>query len=84
MQNDVSVQTNNTATQVTLGKITLYFSYKTLIAFRTPGGLNVSENYWGTTTGKTLNAIEPNKDNRLCWEEFDARLTTMMVEHGLV
>lgn len=55
-----------------------YFSYKTLVAFRSSfgGGLTVHENAWGPTTGKHLNAIDGGgssaKRSRLSSEEFEA------------
>jgi hypothetical protein len=56
---------------VELGKVTLYFSYQTLIAFNTPDtGLVVSENRWGTATGKHLNEISDNKKIRKPYAEF--------------
>lgn len=39
--------------------VTCWFSYKTLVAFRKPGGsLVVRQNDWGPTTGKHLNWID--------------------------
>lgn len=36
-----------------------YFSYKTLVAFRANGAcIVVMRNYWSTTTGKHLNAVD--------------------------
>ena len=49
----------------------LYYSYKTLIAFDCPDGLIVSKNYWGPTTGKHLNWINGNKNSRLNRDAFD-------------
>jgi len=37
---------------------TVYYSYKTPIAFCGPNGLRVRENDWGPTTGKHMNAID--------------------------
>ena len=49
-----------------------YFSYKTLVAFSTPKmGLVCRENDWGPTTGKHLNAIQPDKKKRVSSEEFE-------------
>lgn len=48
----------------------LYFSYETLIAFEIGGRLIISENIWGNTTGKHLNAIDPNKKRRLSHDKF--------------
>lgn len=50
---------------------TFYFSYDTLIAFKTNGGLFVRKNEWGQTTGKHLNWIDGgNKQARLSEEDF--------------
>lgn len=49
-----------------------YYSYETLVAFRTSKtGLVCRQNEWGTTTGKHLNWIEPNKKRRVTEAEFD-------------
>ena len=49
-----------------------YFSYRTLVAFRTSRtGLVVIKNYWGPTTGKHLNWIDDgDKHGRLSEVEF--------------
>lgn len=50
---------NANAMRMELGSITVWFSYSTPVAFRTPeSGLVVRENDWGPTTGKHLNMIE--------------------------
>lgn len=51
---------------------TFYFSYKTLVAFKTKEGkLFVIKNYWGATTGKHLNWIDGgDKKARLSKEDF--------------
>jgi hypothetical protein len=50
-----------------------WFSYKTLVAFRGPNGRRVVlKNYWSTTTGKHLNAIDGGcKRDRVDQETFD-------------
>lgn len=51
-----------------------YFSYKTLVAFKTKGKLYVIENYWGPTTGKHLNWIDGgNKKDRLDKDSFNKK-----------
>lgn len=51
---------------------TYYFSYQTLVAFNGPDGrLVVMKNYWGTTTGKHLNAIDDDKKKRVGKDEFE-------------
>ena len=61
--------------RVDIGDITVYFSYSTIVAFRTPGsGLVCSENVWSQTTGKHLNFIQPNKARRVPHDEYTAAL----------
>jgi len=44
--------------RVDLGPLTVWFSYKTLVAFRAPGTpMIVRQNDWGATTGKHLKWI---------------------------
>ncbi len=59
-----------------LGRLTVWFSYKTPIAFQVGGrGPVVCVNCWGPTTGKHLNAIDGgNKGARLPRREFEAAL----------
>lgn len=55
---------------VSIGDITLYFSYETIVAFRTPKtGMVASENVWGNTTGKHLNWIS-DKSQRIPRQDF--------------
>lgn len=57
----------------------LYYSYKTIVAFYdVVTGLVCCENVWGTTTGKHLNWIQPDKKNRVKSEQFDIMLKTML------
>ena len=50
---------------------TFYFSYKTLVAFYSKGELICIKNYWGCTTGKHLNWIQPDHSKRVDQETFD-------------
>ena len=61
---------NNKLTQVSLGRLTLWFSYETIVAFMHMGVKKVTENVWGTTTGRHLNAIQPNKKLRMDHNKF--------------
>lgn len=57
---------------VNFGTLEVYFSYQTPVAFRTPAtGLVCRVNDWSTTTGKHLNAIQPDKSKRVSGEEFE-------------
>jgi hypothetical protein len=60
---------------IRIGDTVLYFSYRTLIAYRHPrAGRVVSENVWGPTTGKHLNAIDGgDKKSRLDRSAFEAQ-----------
>ena len=70
-------QANNT--YVEIGELTIYFSYKTPIAFyHYTTGIVVRENDWGPTTGKHLNSIEPEKANRLHGDTFEKQLNTIL------
>ena len=48
-----------------------YYSYDTLVAFTGKSGIVCLKNYWSTTTGKHLNAIEPDHKKRVDQETFD-------------
>jgi len=73
------------ALRVDFDRLTLWYSYKTIVAFR--GGdypLTVRENSWGPTTGKHLNAIDGGeKSSRLPGEEFERRLGETLKKFGL-
>ncbi len=71
--------------RISIGDLTLWFSYETVVAFRAPGHLRrVCENVWSTTTGKHLNWIDGgNKAERLPSEEFDKELAAVLKKHKL-
>jgi hypothetical protein len=68
---------------VSLGTITLYYSYKTIIAYEDiQDGLVVRENDWSTTTGKHLNWLDGGyKEQRKSSAEFEAMLETALERH---
>ena len=58
---------------IEVGPVDLYFSYQTMVAFRSPQtGLVMTTNYWGQTTGKHLNWISRTAP-RLQSDEFEAK-----------
>jgi len=58
--------------RVDLGPLTIWYSYKTPVAFRVLGHDKVvHENVWSTTTGKHLNMIESDKKRRVNSERFE-------------
>jgi len=72
------------ALEVTIGGLTLYFSYKTVIAFEAPGEtLVIRQNAWSTTTGKHLNAIDRDHSRRIPGADFEAKLRETLEKHGL-
>ena len=62
--------------------LTLFYSYKTIVAFEAPNtGLVVRENSWGPTTGKHLNWIDwGNKEARIPGKEFESKLKEVLDE----
>ncbi len=72
---------NNTSSNtkaVRMGALTLYWSYKTIVAFAVSGRIVVCENVWSRTTGKHLNFIDSNKANRLPVGEFNELLDRVL------
>ena len=49
-----------------------WFSYDTLVAFLINGEFHIIKNYWGNTTGKHLNWIDPDKSIREDQKTFEA------------
>ena len=67
---------------VSLGQIDLYYSYRTIVAFRDELGLMVRQNDWNVTTGKHLNWIDGgNKKERVTREIFQAALQASLDKH---
>lgn len=56
--------------RVEIGAMTLFFSYRELIAFIVGGHVTIKQNGNGTTTGKHLNYINPDKTVRVTHEDF--------------
>jgi hypothetical protein len=72
---------NTNAHRVSIGGASVWFSYRTPIAFAYNGERVVRENDWNVTTGKHLNAIDGgDKKSRVSGEEFCKRLATLQVK----
>lgn len=72
------------ALKVEFDTLTLFYSYKTVVAFSTPDtGLVARVNDWSTTTGKHLNEICPDKKERISGEMFETELQKTLVRLGL-
>lgn len=74
----------NTVT-VTVGRLTLWFSYQTCVAFKIGFAPQVvHKNDWAQTTGKHLNWIDGgDKKGRVNGEDFDRLLSEALAEVGL-
>ena len=58
-----------------IGSLEIYFSYGTPIAFLgSDGKLVVSENRWGSTTGRHIASLGVAKPDRMPSEQFDVEL----------
>lgn len=69
---------------VSVGELDIYFSYRTPVAFRTPQtGLVCRVNDWKQTTGKHLNAIEPDHKKRISGEQFEATFKQVLTDYNL-
>jgi hypothetical protein len=83
MSASCSIGSNNAV--VNVGNLTLWFSYRTLIAFQV-GGQHpiVIQNYWGPTTGKHLNAVDHgDKSGRLNEKAFKLAFAEVLKSHNL-
>lgn len=69
---------------VTIGNLTLYFSYNTIVGFEDNSKIVCSKNAWSKTTGKLLNKIEENKNKRLEYEEFLKELREAFIRNNLL
>lgn len=64
---------------VTIGPVTILFSYQTPVAFVVnQDGWVACDNIWGPTTGKHINETGVHKDDRLPFLEFEAKLSTTL------
>lgn len=68
---------------ITIGRLTLYFSYDTVVGFSDGFDEYFSENCWGTTTGKHLNWLCPDKKKRLSSAEFETKLQEVLEKYNL-
>ena len=81
---EVSVEIGSNHAAVSFENLTIWFSYRTPIAFMTPKtGRVCRENSWGPTTGKHLNAVDEDKSKRIAGAEFERRLAEILRAHGL-
>ena len=72
--NEGTINKNSVTIETERARLTLYFSYETIVCFNGCGDEATIKNYWSTTTGKFLNELQPNKNLRLDENEFKKRL----------
>ena len=72
----------NTLNQVSLGDLTLYYSYNTIVGFNYKGELSLIENIYSRTTSRDLNLID--RGNRVNLEVFKIRLRKLLYRLGLI
>lgn len=67
---------------VSMGPLTVWFSYKTPVAFQVDGSPKVvRQNEWGPTTGKHLNAIDGgDKKSRVDAQTFERMFAEVQLE----
>lgn len=73
----ISLSKGETPNETTLHLpgLTIWFSYETPVAFRSPEHRLVRENDWSVTTGKYLNRIDGgDKGSRITGREFEREL----------
>jgi hypothetical protein len=67
----ISTACNNKATTISMGNLTIYVSYETVVGFYTPKtGTVFTENVWGPTTGKHLSHFGSDKASRIDRTKF--------------
>lgn len=72
----------NTLNQVSLGDLTLFYSYNTIVGFNYKGELTLIENIYSKTTSRDLNLID--RGNRVNLEVFKIRLRKLLYKLGLI
>ena len=72
----------NTLNQVSLGDLTLFYSYNTIVGFNYKGELTLIENIYSRTTSRDLNLID--RGNRVNLEVFKIRLRKLLFKLGLI
>jgi hypothetical protein len=74
--------------KIHIGSLTLWFSYRTIVAFKDENVCNViivSENAWTRATGKHLNWIDGgDKKSRLPRKTFEELMYKCLEEHDLI
>lgn len=71
---------NTPAYVLDLGGDKIYWSYETIIAVRVNNKLFIRENDWSTTTGRHLNAIDPDKSKRMSTPDFEQLLIDLKIK----
>lgn len=70
---------NTESYKVTINDLSLWFSYRTVVAFRFGGQFYIRENDWSTTTGRHLNEIDSDHSIRIPGVEFERELDRITI-----
>jgi len=81
---DYSNSNYGSSRAIKIGSLTLYFSYDTIVAVDSPHVNLIRKNSWSVTTGKHLNAINPDKNVRLDSDVFEEQLSRVLHRYELV
>lgn len=74
---------SNSLQVLTVGRLKLYYSYKTVVAYETDSKKVVCENVWSKTTGKHLNMIDPIHETRQREDVFKRTLAHTLERYGV-
>lgn len=64
--------------RVDIGELTIWFSYRTPVAYSFKGEFFCRQNEWSTTTGKLLNELESDKSKRIPGTDFENKLNNLV------
>lgn len=78
---------NDNLTRLDLGRLTLWFSYETVVAYQARGELRVSENVWSNTTARHLAQLDgggkAGAKTRIPRQQFVAELDALLTRIGV-
>lgn len=72
------LEVDNKFAKLTIGEVTIFFSYETPIAYVENGFVVIRQNDWGATTGKHLNRVNTDKKIRISGEQFEKALSCLI------
>lgn len=71
--------------EVDIGRLTLWFSYQSVIGFRFSGKIHWIENHWNSSyTTKHMQEFDSRPEERIPRTEFEQRLTDALIYCRLI